>query len=185
MPLYWLLPIGLTDEHNHLLRHFFHIKQTATVSEYVEQFIDIVHQLLPHDPSIAPSVITNRFVDGLRKDIRTVVMVHRPQDLDVASSLAFLQEEASPDHLVRKNGLSLYPKKNSQEQSKISYVPVTNQGPPRTPEDKRSYEGARSKTREHKLSALKSYRRGKGLCYKCGEKWSPRHKCPAQVSECN
>lgn len=59
---------------------------------------------------------------------------------------------------------------------------MTNQGPPRTPEDKRSYEGARSKTREHKLSALKSYRRGKGLRYKCGEKWSPQHKCPAQVS---
>jgi hypothetical protein len=102
------------------------MKQTATVSEYVEQFIDIVHQLLAHDPSIAPSVITNRFVDGLRKDIRTVVMVHRPQDLDVASSLAFLQEEASIDHLVRKNELGLYHKKNSQEQSKISYVLVTN-----------------------------------------------------------
>jgi hypothetical protein len=31
------------DEHNHLLRQFFHIKQTTNISEYVEQFSDIVH----------------------------------------------------------------------------------------------------------------------------------------------
>jgi hypothetical protein len=55
------------DEHNHLLRHFFHIKQTTTVSVYVEQFSDLVHQLLAHDPSFEPSVITNRFVDGLKR----------------------------------------------------------------------------------------------------------------------
>jgi len=78
------------DEHNHLLHHFFHIKQTTIVSEYVEQFSDIVHQLLAHDPSFPATVITNRFLDGLKKDVRAVVMMHRPQDLDTASSLAFL-----------------------------------------------------------------------------------------------
>ena len=66
------------DEHNHLLRHFFHVKQTATVSEYIEQFSEIVQQLLAHDSTIAPSVITNRFVDGLKKEIRAVIMVRRP-----------------------------------------------------------------------------------------------------------
>lgn len=30
----------------------------------------------------------------------------------------------------------------------------------------------------NRLSALKAYRRAKGLCYKCGEKWNPGHKCP-------
>lgn len=70
------------DEHNHLLRHFFHIKQTSSISEYTEQFGDIVHQLLAHDPSFPPSVITNRFIDGLKKEIRAVVMMHHPQDLD-------------------------------------------------------------------------------------------------------
>jgi hypothetical protein len=32
------------------------------------------------------------------------------------------------------------------------------------------------------VSALKSYCRAKGLCFKCGEKWSPQHKCPPTVS---
>ena len=69
---------------------FFHIKQTTTVTEYVEQFSDIVHHLLAHDKSFPPSVITNHFMDGLKKDIRVVVMMHTPQDLDTASSLALL-----------------------------------------------------------------------------------------------
>lgn len=78
------------DEHNHLLRHFFHIKQTAIVSEFVEQFSDVVHQILAHDPNFPATVITNHFLDGFKKDIRAAVVMHRPQDLDIASSLAFL-----------------------------------------------------------------------------------------------
>jgi hypothetical protein len=78
------------DEHNHLLCHFFHIKQLSSIIEYVEQFNDIVHQLLTHDPSFPPTVITNKFIDGLKKEIRAVIMIHRPQDLDTASSLALL-----------------------------------------------------------------------------------------------
>jgi hypothetical protein len=31
------------DEHNHLLWHFFHIRQSASVSEYIEQFSDVLH----------------------------------------------------------------------------------------------------------------------------------------------
>jgi len=37
------------DEHNQLLRAFFHIRQSAYVTEYIEQFSDILHQLLVHD----------------------------------------------------------------------------------------------------------------------------------------
>jgi len=32
-----------------------------------------------------------------------------------------------------------------------------------------------------KLAAVKTYRRGMGLCYKCGAKWSKDHKCNPQV----
>jgi hypothetical protein len=31
------------------------------------------------------------------------------------------------------------------------------------------------------LSALKNYRRARGLCFKCGEKWSSAHICPATI----
>lgn len=55
------------DEHIHLLRQFFHIRQHSHVNEYIEQFCHLIHQLLAHDPTIATSVITNRFVDGLKR----------------------------------------------------------------------------------------------------------------------
>jgi hypothetical protein len=39
-----------------------------------------------------------------------------------------------------------------------------------------------AKSGDEKLSALKNFRRGKGLCFKCGEKWGPQHKCPPTIS---
>jgi hypothetical protein len=81
------------DQHNHLIRQFFHIKQTDSVSEYVDEFDSLMHQILAHDPLFNTSAIVNRFVDGLRSDIKTVVFIHRPLDLDIVVSLALLQEE--------------------------------------------------------------------------------------------
>lgn len=37
------------DEHNHLHRQFFHIRQLTNVHEYIEHFNDLVHQILAHD----------------------------------------------------------------------------------------------------------------------------------------
>ena len=169
------------DEHNHLLHHFFHIKQTTTVSEYVEQFSDIVHHLLAHDPSFPATVITNRFLDGLKKDVRAVVMMHRPQDLDTASSLAFLQEKASQDQPIRRSDLGSYSKRNNQDSVKAPFATTPNFA--RVVEEKKPPDlGKPRQIGEDKLTALKNYRRSKGLCFKCGEKWGPNHKCPPSIS---
>jgi hypothetical protein len=34
---------------------------------------------------------------------------------------------------------------------------------------------------EDKAATLMNYRRAKGLCYKCGLKWGPDHKCANTV----
>jgi len=91
------------DEHNHLMREFFHIRQLTNVHEYIENFCVIVHQLLAHGPNFPSSVITNRFMDGLKREIKFVVMFHQPQDLDSASSFALLQEEALLDQTKSSN----------------------------------------------------------------------------------
>jgi hypothetical protein len=46
------------------------------------------------------------------------------------------------------------------------------------PEEKRLCEG---KSLEEKWAALKAYRRAKGHCIKCAEKWSREHKCAPSV----
>ena len=77
------------DEHDHLQRNFFHLKQTSTVTEYIEAFSDTFHQLLAHNPHLDPSFITNRFIDGLRDD-KGCCFGSTPQDIDTASSMALL-----------------------------------------------------------------------------------------------
>lgn len=44
-------------------------------------------------------------------------------------------------------------------------------------DDKRTVDCNRGRQGDEKLTAFKNYRKAKGLCFKCGEKWGPRHKC--------
>ena len=44
-----------------------------------------------------------RFIDGLKDDIRSIVLIQRPQDLDSAFVLAALQEEVADSS--RKKGV--------------------------------------------------------------------------------
>jgi hypothetical protein len=34
---------------------------------------------------------------------------------------------------------------------------------------------------DDKVNTLLAYRKAKGLCYKCGDKWAKNHTCPPQV----
>jgi hypothetical protein len=85
------------DQHELILRQLFHIKQTSTVTEYVEKFTKLVDQLKSYNPNFDTLSLITRFVDGLRIDIRAVVLVARPSTLDTACTLALLQEEAADE----------------------------------------------------------------------------------------
>jgi hypothetical protein len=85
------------DQHELILRQLFHIKQTSTVTEYVEKFTKLVDQLKSYNPNFDTLSLITRFVDGLRIDIRAVVLVARPSTLDTAFTLALLQEEAADE----------------------------------------------------------------------------------------
>ena len=101
-----------------------------------------------------------------------MVMMHRPQDLDTASSLAFLQEEASQDQPIRRSDLGSYSKRNNQEPVKAPFATSSNFA--RIVEDKKPPDpGMTRHIGEDKLTALKNYRRSKGLCFKCGENGDP------------
>lgn len=42
-------------------------------------------------------------------------------------------------------------------------------------------QGGRGVTVDDKLSALRSFRKARGLCIRCGEKWATGHKCAAEL----
>ena len=81
------------DQHELLVRQLFHIHRSATVQDYIDKFTRLVDQLLAYGRNTDPIYYAMRFVDGLRADIRVVVHMQRPQNLDTACVLALLQEE--------------------------------------------------------------------------------------------
>jgi hypothetical protein len=76
-----------------LVRKLFHIKQTGSVSDYVEEYAQLVDQLAAYTSTTDPLYYTLHFIDGLREDIKSIVLVQRPPDLDTACVHAALQEE--------------------------------------------------------------------------------------------
>ena len=50
-----------------------------------------------------------------------------------------------------------------------------------SPEEKKHVDSLKLQKSEDIISAIKAYRRAKGLCYKCGVKWGPGHKCAPTV----
>jgi hypothetical protein len=66
----------------------------------------------------------------------------------------------------------------------LKSVPVQQQSsgsrPPSRSEDQRGIDSAQA-TADERVTALRAFRRAKGLCYKCGERWRKEHTCPASV----
>ncbi|XP_051177859.1 uncharacterized protein [Lolium perenne] len=168
------------DRHQLLIRQFYAIKQITTVADYIERFDVLMNHLMSYAEDTHPFYFLTRFIEGLRPDIRSVVMIQRPADLDTACSLALLQEEVSEGEPVSPNRYS------DQRYLKLPMKALPTQQysgmsrPPSRSDDQRGIEAARATTDE-RITALRAFRRAKGLCYKCGEKWNKEHVCPATV----
>lgn len=173
------------DQHNQLLRQFFRIKQHDGVAEYIEKFDNIVHQILAHDPKFSVATITNRFVDGLKDEMRAIVLIHRPENLDTASSIALLQEESGKDPPKREFKKNDYGGafKYRSSYTNVGSTSTTPKGAESGPNSSRKGPDiTRSSYSEDKAATLMTYRKAKGLCYKCGLKQGPGHKCANSVS---
>jgi hypothetical protein len=64
------------------------------VAEYAAQFTVAMNSLIDYHKSWDPLYFVTKFVDGLPYDIRLVVMVQQPRDLETDVVLAGLQDEA-------------------------------------------------------------------------------------------
>lgn len=190
------------SEFQHLLRKFSRLKQTGSVLEYAEQFNIMMHSLLAHHNSWDPLFFTTHFVDGLFHEIKIAVVLHRPQDLESAVALAELQEEvlemehpeqeAATNH--RANSPGMRPRRFlSPPPLTVTVPPVPGIGRPSTSspsptplETRRGLDIAKSAsstspTVDTKLQALRAFRKARGLCFTCGERWGHNHVCASTV----
>lgn len=173
----WVCLKFTRDRQELLIRQWFHVGQTSSVAEYVERFDGLMHQLLSYDNALTPLYFLTKFVDGLKDEIRGVVMLQKAVDLDAACSVALLQEE-----ILEGGKRTTYRKTAGSNFNKVfsrtAQVNVIPKSPATSPgEERKCLESVRTNTRNDKISALKSYRRSKGLCFTCGKRWSKDHKC--------
>jgi hypothetical protein len=171
------------DQYQSLLRQLFRIRQTSSVSEHVERFSTLVDRLAAYGTITDPLYFTTRFVDGLRADIRAVILIQRPLDLDSACSLALLQEEVmEPMHRkeYRKAEFVPWSSAASTNPHLLPHSPSPSQGAlPTVPIEVKPVPVAR--TPADRMGALRAYRRARGLCDRCAEKWHRGHTCAATV----
>jgi hypothetical protein len=123
-------------------------------------------------------------VDGLRDDIKAVVMLQRPQDFDTAAVIAQLQEEAGL--MLRKKDYRWHEVSGAAKSStrQPAYQQLvskeTRQHGPNKVDEKPSGTRVSSST-DDRIASLYAYRKAKGLCYKCGLQYSRDHRCSETV----
>jgi hypothetical protein len=146
------------------------LRQSGSISEYWDKFSRLRHQLLLYNPHLDEGHFVDEFIVGLKDEIRSAIWLHRPQDLETAHLLALLQEEEAVPCKKRS-----YSKHEFREPSRDSGKSKWQS----RPDELARAESKRTEGRpDDKLEALRTFRRSKGLCFTCGEKWSKTHKCP-------
>ncbi|CAN6328732.1 unnamed protein product [Urochloa humidicola] len=175
------------EQHEILVWQLLHIKQSGAVKEYVERFASLVDQLAAYETHADPLYYTMKFIDGLREDYRSYVLLQRPPDLDIAYVLAHLQEEvvaSGTSKDFKKHDYNSYSKPQFKSALPLPSPPTKQVKASSYTDDRQTSDIARAHpgiSSEEKWRALKAMRRAKGLCQYCAEKWSRDHKCADKV----
>lgn len=131
----------------------FKLTQKGSVNEYLTEFERLANRVV----GLPPPFLLSCFISGLNADVRREVMTLQPISLLQATALAKLQEEKLRDRAASTPHNFYQPKPppphtpNPTTKAKPSYVQ-------RTPVEI-------------------AFRREKGLCYHCDEKWNANHHC--------
>lgn len=149
------------DQHEVLIRKLFHIKQSGSITEYTDQFAQLVDQLSAYENRADPLYYIVRFVDGLRHDVRATVLGQRPPDLDTAFALAQLQDEITEPWRKTQAKPEFHSPARQSTRFPLPPPPHTSdKHPPQVgSDDKKGGESSRAQSAEEKWAALRAYRR--------------------------
>ncbi|WVZ95116.1 hypothetical protein U9M48_040918 [Paspalum notatum var. saurae] len=167
------------EHHELLVRQMFHIKQLGKVHDYIEQFSELMDQLSAYESQTDPIHYITRFIDGLNDEIRPAVFVQRPVDLDTAFLIARLQEEVGEP--MKRKEFHRSDRASYGKLGKLSFSALPQQFKQDHATSSTLETKLPPKSAEERWSALRAYRRAKGLCQFCAEKWSKGHKCADTV----
>lgn len=140
-----------------------------------------MNHMISYSELTHPYFFLTRFIERLRADICAVVLIRRPPDLDIACSLALLQEEVADGEAAMHASFNHAPASRWTSPSAASPSSVALPRPTIPAviaEDRRGTDAARAATNASKIAALRTFRRARGLCFKCGERWAKITRAP-------
>lgn len=80
------------DLYQNSMQDLLNIKQLTTVQEYYDRFVLAMHKVLVHNSNLDDVFFVSKFLQGLHPDIHAALVLHKPRTVDLALSLALLQE---------------------------------------------------------------------------------------------
>uniref|UniRef100_A0A803P3U7 Uncharacterized protein n=1 Tax=Cannabis sativa TaxID=3483 RepID=A0A803P3U7_CANSA len=142
-----------------LYDQFLTVKQDSSVSDYKKKFIRLLAPLKTFDPAIQLSTFLNGLLPSLRAELR----IQRPRNVDDAMDIV--------QDIEDKN-------KASRQRYSSSHRMAVPESPTRVEKTLARTHLANSTTESRRLiDSEMQYKRQKGLCFRCDEKWSPGHRC--------
>jgi len=150
------------------------LKQSSTMADYYASFTELANQ----SNGLDDSVLLDCFIGGLIPKLKHEVISRAPHSLLRAVSFAKLFEEKfHPSSLAPKHKFPYFPAKSlTQNTSKLSLTsntnpPINTNPPPLLP----------TPPKPNNLKRLTpadiQFRREKGICFTCDEKYSLTHQC--------
>lgn len=156
------------------MAEIMNLRQKGTVEQYQEQFDGLLNRT-----DLSEKQALSCFLKGLDTDIQNTVRMHKPQTLMDAFALAKLQEATVSSFIRKSTPLLEKPAfRPSFGQSFGQKVPQTSVGY----NGQKPFINHNQKLTTARLSEKEiAERRAKHLCFTCNEKWTPTHKCKAQL----
>lgn len=150
------------------LRHLDALRQTGSVSKYLEKFEELSHSILLYNTAYDGTYFFTRFLGRLKEEIRAAIALYKPKDVLAASSLALLQEEESAASQGKAVARDFH-----KSNYKPSFVPDKNKigGSEKAAPSKSKADKGDS---DEKFKSLMAFRKKNGLYYKGGEKMGPQ-----------
>lgn len=159
------------------MKDLLSIRQISDVLEYANCFDLAKHKVLVHNKDMGEVFFVQKFLDGLKYVISNVISLHCLRTVDAALSLALMQEE-----IVEASTRRFSPRSRENSKFPTKIAPQINPSNSLLGTPPVSEKLAQKPRWDDKLQALRSARRAKGLCMKCGETYGPQHKCPPQIA---
>lgn len=164
------------DKYQQHLEELENFRQLGSVDEYHTKFEELMHKVLVYNKAFDETFFVTKFVGGLKNEIKAAIKLHKPRTVDTTFSLAKTQDDLLGETNVKSSGKTSF----REPYKPSSKTPFSGKGIlGSSPDENKKVE---KKPRwEERFDSLKAARRARGECFKCGEKYGPRHKCPKSV----